>query len=41
MLPRSDVERRLKAFVSRVEARDPFREDSALEGTVEPGAAQP
>ena len=41
MLPRSDVERRLTSFVSRVEPRDPFEEESPWERTGEPGASAP
>jgi hypothetical protein len=41
MLPRSDVERRLTTFVSRVEARDPFREQTALERPADAGGEQP
>ena len=41
MLPRTDVERRLKQFVSRVEQRDPFGDEGALERMSDPGAGQP
>ena len=41
MLPRSDVERRLQTFVSRVEARDPFREEGSWERTGDSGTGKP
>jgi hypothetical protein len=38
MLPRRDVERRMNSFFSRVELRDPFREQGALERSSDGGA---
>jgi hypothetical protein len=38
MLPRTDVERRLKAFVLRAEHRDPFSDQASLDRLRGPGA---
>jgi hypothetical protein len=38
MLPRTDVERRLKSFVTKAEQRDPFSDQDSLDRLRGPGA---